>query len=251
MTADDDQARNERLSRNSNVALTPEQLDAVAALAKNNRYAKQSSWKTLKELPLKQRMSFFVEHFLAAIIAIAIALALIIAFIVSYVTKAPDPELTVQGFDMSNYSGQFDTLRNEFVSSQGLKDKRLVDVAGDMDILTNASSDDSAKVLAMVSAGQINVVFGNKANFASLNKRGLVSSVKSVLGKTGMEKYASAWVDAKGAHTTDASKVVGLDLSHARKWKSAGLPDNIYIGFSNVEKTKTYARHFIAFLDIR
>lgn len=167
----------------------------------------------------------------------------------SYATKAPDAELTVQGFDMSNYSKQFDTLRNEFVSSQGLKDERLVDVAGDMDILTNASSGDSAKVLAMVSAGQINVVFGNKANFTSLNKRGLVSSVKTVLGTSGMKKYASAWVDAKGTHTTDSSKVAGLDLSHAKRWKSAGLPDNIYIGFSNVEKTKTYAKQFIAFLD--
>ncbi|MFT8358112.1 hypothetical protein [Bifidobacterium aquikefiri] len=248
-TADADQGDAGHRARSLTASLSPEQLNAVAALAKNNQYEHQSSWKTLRELPLKERMTFFVEHFLLATIAIVVALALIITFVVSYVTKPADPDLTVQGFDMSNYASQLTKLSNEFASSEGLSDQHSVDITGDMDILTNATSDDSAKLLAMVSAGQINVVFGNKANFTSLNKRGLITSVRSVLGESAMKQYADAWVNAKGAPTTDPAKVAGLDLSHATKWKSAGLPSKTYIGFSNVQKSKKYARHFITFLD--
>lgn len=243
----DDEADNH--AQDSLSTLSQKQLSAVSALAANNKYEHQSSWKTLKELPARERIAFFTEHFLGVTAAVVVVLALIIAFVVSYVMKAPDPKLSVQGFGMANYDSQLTQLRDEFAQSQGVKDTRLIQINGDLNIVSNTTADDSVKTLAMVSAGQINIVVGDTTSFKALNKRGLIAKVHSVLGSKTMMKYKRSWVDAQGRQTQDASKVAGLDLSQAARWKSAGLPADTYIGFSNVQTTQSYAQDFITFLN--
>ena len=50
--------------------LTQEQQDAVAALASTNVYAKQSKFKTFRELPPKDKWPYFKQNFLTDVLII-------------------------------------------------------------------------------------------------------------------------------------------------------------------------------------
>ncbi|MDN6553648.1 MAG: hypothetical protein L0K48_01495 [Bifidobacterium mongoliense] len=84
--------------------LNERQRDAIDVLASHNAYAAQSKWKTLRELPRKERWPFFVQHFLLATSAILVALIVVISLAVSFLTKPPTPLLAVQGIGMSRYA---------------------------------------------------------------------------------------------------------------------------------------------------
>jgi len=58
--------------------LSDKQLSAVADLAKTNVYARQSKWKTFRELPNKDKLPFFVQHFLVGTVAVVAAGALVL-----------------------------------------------------------------------------------------------------------------------------------------------------------------------------
>ena len=79
------------------IVFTAEQQEALAGLAGGNAYAKQSKWKTLHELPMKDKWPFFAQHFLGATVAIVAAVVAVIAFVVNFVTQPPDPLLYIAG----------------------------------------------------------------------------------------------------------------------------------------------------------
>ncbi|MBT1161870.1 MULTISPECIES: hypothetical protein [Bifidobacterium] len=233
--------------------LTAEQQDAVAALAATNKYAKQSKWQTFKELPKDEKWPFFVQHFLLGTSAAVVGTIVVIALIVTFVTKPPEPELAIAGFDLDDYSTQLDELKSGFVKQEQISDDRLVTIAGTYDISGDGYTDDSAKVMTMVTAGDINMMIANKNTFASLVSRGVIGKVSDSETKAIMSDLAQsgALVDKKGEPTDDVAKAYGLNLSKSKTWIAIdGLPDDAIVGISNVvnDTNKTRARQFIDYL---
>ena len=233
------------------VGLTPEQQDAVAVLATHNAYAKQSKWTTFRSLPPKDRWPFFVQHFLLATVAVVAVLGLIIALVCTYLLRAPDPVFSVQTINMSESSKQFGELKHGFDQAANIDDDRLSDFGTDLHLGSDSYGDDTAKILPMVTAGDINIFIAKPADFVTLNNRALVSSVTDAVGSTRADALADAWVDAKGRHVSDVDQAVGLDLSESSTWTDLGLPDDAILGFSNLEHSRPYAKQFINYLSFR
>lgn len=234
--------------------LTAEQLDAVAVLATTNKYTKQSKWKTFRELPNDKKWPFFEQHFLLPTVAAIVTAIVVIALTVTYVTRPPDTELSVAGFDLQDYSSQLDKLKAEFVAEQKIDDDRLIGMTGEFSINSNDNgfTDDSAKVMTMVTAGDINIMIAGKGTFAQLVDRGLIGSVSSAEGKRVLGELADsgALVDKRGEPTDDATQAYGLALAQSRTWTSDGLPDDMVLGFANIsEQTHlTRSKQFIEYL---
>ncbi|MCH9274854.1 hypothetical protein JS533_000925 [Bifidobacterium amazonense] len=233
-------------------AFTDEQKDAIATLASSNVYAKQSKWKTFRELPADQKWPFFVQNFLLNTAIAVGASALIIAMACTMLFKAPDPQIAVAGFNMADATDQCDQLKAGFVKDQNISDDRLVDIDCSY-LLTdgNGYTDDSAKIMAMVTAGQINMVVAGKDTFAMLVERGYVTPLKNIEKSAELKQLAAdgALVDKKGEPTDDTAKAQGLDLAKSSTWTGiSGLPDDAIIGVSNVTKGTDHVRDFIDFL---
>ncbi|MDN6484545.1 hypothetical protein [Bifidobacterium mongoliense] len=228
--------------------LNERQRDAIHVLASHNAYAAQSKWKTLRELPRKERWPFFVQHFLLATSAILVALIVVISLAVSFLTKPPTPLLAVQGIGMSRYASSLDRLRDGFLRDQGIEDHRLVQVDGTLSIGGDGYADDSAKVMTMVTAGQINMMAAGRTMFATLDHRGYISKPADVLTAAQLRAVAGALVDARGHAVADPAHAAGLDLSKSAVWRSAGLPSDAILGFSNVQSGKVYPQRFVAYL---
>ncbi|OKY89537.1 MAG: hypothetical protein BHV59_02750 [Bifidobacterium sp. 56_9_plus] len=201
--------------------LTQEQQDAVAALASTNVYAKQSKFKTFRELPPKDKWPYFKQNFLTDVLIIIAVVGLVLAFVISYVTKGPEAELSLEGVDMAEYSEQIDALGADFVKTQGIEDERLVRTDASIAISENAAQDGSASLTARVSAGQINMIVAETDIFA-----------------------------AKGNPVSDVNDAVGFDLSHSKTWTSMkGLPkEGVILGFSNITESKDMPIQFVEYL---
>ena len=240
--------------------LTDAQRDAIATLASRNEYAKQSKWTTFKGLPPADRWTYFRQHFLLETSLVAVALILVVSVGFAYLTKGPDPELSVAGFGMGGYTEQLDALRDRFVDAAGMDDERMVDINGTylIDLDGDTYTDDSMKLTAMITAGDINMVIADKDTFAELDKRGYVGTVAETEGEDAAQRWADAGVlvDAQG-ETVDAAdkdavaEAKGFDLSHSDVWSGDdGLPDGMMLGFCNVtDATRAdRAREFVDFL---
>ncbi|KAA8815398.1 hypothetical protein EMB92_09420 [Bifidobacterium callitrichos] len=270
---------------NGGGALNDEQQSSIAALAAENTYVKQSKWKTLRELPAADKWPFFVQHFLVGTIAVVVTIAFVVSLAVTWLTRPPQTELSVAGIGMGEYSAQLDELKTGFVKAEKIDDDRLIDIDGSFTIAmpggsgtasptgssngsTNSYTDDSAKLMTMVSAGDVNMIVADKATFAELVHRGLIGKVSDVeKGDAALGKLAAAGalVDKKGepiAGTSSsddaaaAGKAYGLALSKSATWSGAGvaggkgLPDDAVIGFANVVDAThaSRARDFVTYL---
>ena len=218
--------------------LTQEQQDAVAALASTNVYAKQSKFKTFRELPPKDKWPYFKQNFLTDVLIIIAVVGLVLAFVISYVTKGPEAELSLEGVDMAEYSEQIDALGADFVKTQGIEDERLV------------RTDASASLTARVSAGQINMIVAETDIFAEVNDRGDITKPAEVMSAADLEQVKDALVDAKGNPVSDVNDAVGFDLSHSKTWTSMkGLPkEGVILGFSNITESKDMPIQFVEYL---
>ena len=108
--------------------LSQEQLDAVADLARTNVYAKQSKWKTFRELPKEEKFPFFVQHFLLATVAIVAAVAIVIGLGVFYATRPPSTKLVVATFNLSEYNDKLESLQQDFAAAHPDQDPRVFDI---------------------------------------------------------------------------------------------------------------------------
>ena len=237
--------------RAGEIELTQEQRDAVAVLASHNAYASQSKWVTLRSLPREEKWPFFVQHFLLATVAVAVGLALVIALICTYVFKPPDPLLSVQAINMSGSSGQFTELKQGFDRVADIQDDRLSKFGTDLQLGSNSYADDSAKILPMVTAGDINIFVSPRKDVATLRQRELIRPVVEALGEQQAVTLSDAWVDSTGVHVSDAQQAVGLNLSKSTTWVDHGLPKNAVLTFSNLEHSLPYARQFIDYLEFK
>lgn len=172
--------------------LTQEQQDAVAALASTNVYAKQSKFKTFRELPPKDKWPYFKQNFLTDVLIIIAVVGLVLAFVISYVTKGPEAELSLEGVDMAEYSEQIDALGADFVKTQGIEDERLVRTDASIAISENAAQDGSASLTARVSAGQINMIVAETDIFAEVNDRGDITKPAEVMSAADLEQVKDA-----------------------------------------------------------
>ncbi|BDR55253.1 hypothetical protein KIMH_13640 [Bombiscardovia apis] len=114
--------------------------------------------------------------------------------------------------------------------------------------------DDSAKALAMVSAGQITMLAAPRQVFPKLCARGYVSQSKDALTvqQLAQLKAANALVDAEGNPTQDTSAARGMGLSKSSRWTSQpGLPADTIVAFSNIKSGKDYPQKFVDFLQFR
>ncbi len=232
-------------------ALSDEQKAAVAELSRSNVYVKQSKWKTLHELPTAEKWPYFKENFLSYTVIIAIVVVIIAAFGISYLTKGPNPELSVEGINMGGYADQLDRLGSDFVKTEKISDSRLVQMDTSISIGDSENAQDgSARLLTMVSSGQINMIVTDADTFAEVNGRGDITKPAEVMDEAQLERVKDSLVDAKGDPVTDVKKAVGFDLSKSKVWKSVkGLPQKqMIIGFSNVTKSKDMPIRFIEYL---
>lgn len=260
---------------NGGGALSDEQQSSIAALAAENTYVKQSKWTTFRELPAADKWPFFVQHFLVGTIAVVVAIAFVVSLAVTWLTRPPQTELSVAGIGMGEYSAQLDELKSGFVKAEKIDDDRLIDIDGSFTIAmqggesngsTNSYTDDSSKLMTMVSSGDVNMIIADKATFAELVHRGLIGKVSDIeKGDATLGKLAAAGalVDKKGEPIAGASfsddvaaagKAYGLALSKSATWSGAagvkGLPDDAVIGFSNVVDAThaSRARDFVTYL---
>ncbi len=89
-----DAGRHDDPGAREGIVFTEEQREALAGLASENTYAKQSKWKTLHELPMKDKWPFFAQHFLGVTVAIVAAVVAVIAFVVNFWTHPPNGRRT-------------------------------------------------------------------------------------------------------------------------------------------------------------
>ena len=239
--------------RSDDFALSDDQKAAVAGLAETNVYARQSKFKTFRELPMNEKWSYFKENFLTYTIVVVLVVGVAAVFGVSYLTKAPDPVLAFEGINMSEYSDQLDSLGADFAKSEGIKDGRLVSMDTSVSLAGTAGGsgqDGSTKLLAMVSAGQVNVIAADAKTFAAVNHREEITKPSEVMDAASLERIKDSLVDAKGKPVSDIDKAVGFDLSKSATWTSTkGLPDKgIILGFSDITKDKDVPIKFIDYL---
>ena len=232
-------------------ALSDEQKAAVAELSRSNVYAKQSKWKTLHELPMAEKWPYFKENFLSYAVIIAVVVVIVTAFGVSYLTKGPRAELSVEGINMGGYSDQLDRLGSDFVKAEKISDSRLVQMDTSISLGDSENTQDgSARLLAMVSAGQINMIVAETDIFAEVNDRGDITKPAEVMRAADLEQVKDALVDAKGNPVSDVNDAVGFDLSHSKTWTSMkGLPkEGVILGFSNITESKDMPIQFVEYL---
>lgn len=237
------------------VVLTDEQQQALAELASSNMYAKQSKFKTFRELDKSQRWDFFVQHFLLATIAIIAAVGLVLTIAISALTRGPDPQLYIAGVNMSEVSEPMLDLEHVFAKEEGL-DPELIDYADGIFITEDGtlagSVDGSAKLMTMVSSGTINAIITDSATFERLAGRGLVSPLEDVLEKKTLTSLGSIDDAVLSAPTgqEQVTKPAGLKLNTSTRWKqSSKLPQDAILAFANVQKTGvTYPRAFVSWL---
>lgn len=237
-------------------------MQSVAALADENVYTKQSKWTTLRGLRGGERWTYFKQHFLIGTIAIVVAVAVVVSLVVTWATRAPDPDLSVVVVNArqnasESASGQvsasLDRLGDGFVKHAGLGDRRLVSIDGTMTVGTNSYTDDSAKIMTMISAGQINAIASPRGTFGKLNQRSYISPLKDSLSGSQIRRLgaAGALVDKSGKPTNAINKAVGLDLSQSKVWSREGaLPNGYVLGMANVSNgAADYVRQFVDYLD--
>lgn len=237
--------------------LSAEQKAAVAGLAAENVYTSQSKWRTFRELPANKKWWFFKQHFLLPTVAIVAALALIIGYVVTVVTRGPDPELSVVSINLKDYTEPMERLKAGFVEAEKIDDERLVDLTASLSIDESGSSmmDDSMKLVAQMTAGQINASISDLSGLAMLVERGDVSKPLDALGRKTCAKLAEqgALVDKNGK-TVDSDNLArarALDLSKAARWAAIdGMPDEAYFMVGNVvdDAAKERVKQFVDYL---
>ena len=253
-----DAGRHDDPGAREGIVFTEEQREALAGLASENTYAKQSKWQTLRELPMKDKWPFFAQHFLGATVAIVAAVVAVIAFVVNFVTQPPDPLLYIAGVNMSQeYTEPMEALERRFVADEGL-DSELVTYDANFTITETGVSggmvDGSSRLFTMASVGQVNTIITDEETFRELCERGLTSALEEVLPADQIESFESAGItvdsgvkDAQG----DRLPLKGLDLDRSAEWTADGdLPEDAVLCFSNVTETGVeYPRAFVEFLD--
>lgn len=258
--------------------LSDKQLSAVADLAKTNVYARQSKWKTFRELPNKDKLPFFVQHFLVGTVAVVAAVALVIGLIVFYVTRAPSTKLYVASFGLSDYSRQLQDLQNDFAAQYPQEDSRVFSIDSNFVISTSSSGaspsesasadassssqagtgqsallggsylDDSAKLAAMMASGEINVLVGTKPLMRELAQRNSINDPTAVLDSAKLAELGDAVVYQDDLVEGADHAPIGLSLSKSDVWKAKGLPDNAVLGFGNVTKGTEWPLNFVNYL---
>ena len=233
------------------VVFTQEQQDAIAALASTNKYAKQSPWQTLRELPPKDRLPFFFQNFLWQTVAIAVAVAMVIAIGITIATRDPEAELTVVRLNDSDaYAQTMDALKAGFVKDEKIEDERIMRFSDSfkLDESANIYTDDSASMLTRISAGDINVIITNKDTLSLIDKRGYASSPAEKLESSQMRDVSDALVDGKGEPVDNAKSAMALDLSRSATWTGLGGDSDAYLVISNVED-ETHLKRMREFVD--
>lgn len=231
--------------------LSQGQEDALHSLAQTDLYARQSKWVTFRQLRGRRKWTYFAQHFLPGLAAGLVILAVVISLVVARMTKPPDPVLSVQGFNMSAYSNQFDQLKTGFLKERKIEDSRLVDMESTL-TLSAGGYDDSPKALTRVAAGEINMVVGRSSIFPTMKKRGYVAKLDQGIPSDKVRQLADKGilVNDRGQKVDQPSQAAGLDLSRSSVWRSIpGLPDDAILGLSNVADTKDYVMAFIDYLD--
>lgn len=236
------------------IVFTQEQQDAIAALAAENKYTKQSKWKTFRELPPKDRWPFFVQNFLIETGLVLLAVVFVVAIVVTMATRDPAAELTVVRLNTTDeYAQPMEELKTGFVEREGIEDERLAqfDVSYVIDEDGGAYTDDTTRMFTQVSAGDVNAIVTTKETLALVESRGYASSLAEKLGDAQLEAVADAMVDVDGEPVTDVSQAFALDLSKSAVWTSLeGAPDDAYLVISNVEDetNQTRMRELIDYL---
>lgn len=239
------------------MVFTDEQLEAIAGLARENTYAKQSKWKTLRELPAKDKWPFFVQHFLGAIVAVVAVVAVVIVFVVNLVTSPPEPQLYIAGVNMAQeYTEAVESLEQRFVSEQGL-DPELVTYDANFTIAEDGTGggmvDGSSRLLTMATAGQVNTIITDEETFQKLSISGLVSPLDDVLPAEQVDALEAEGITIEadtGSLEGGETDAMGLSLDRSPVWEDSGLPEGTVLAFSNVSETGVeYPRAFVDFLD--
>ncbi len=240
------------------IILSTEQQEALAGLTSTNTYAKQSKWQTFRELPLKDKLPFFVQHFLPAAVVAFIAVVMVVVFVYEYVTKDPDPLLSVAGINLSSdISEQMEELEEDFADASGL-DAELMSYDGNFQLTesgtANGSVDSSARLLTQTSVGSINTIITDEDTMQMICERGLITSLEDVLDADQFNELQEAGVVVEITVTDDDEGDVvytALDLSRSNTWTSIdGMPSDTLLAFGNTEESgANYPQAFIDYLD--
>lgn len=259
---DDHDGRTTSIGSKSGYQLDDKQSEAVAVLANAHNYGNESKWKTFMSLPAEEKWPFFVQHFLLGVAIAVVSVVLVGALVWQMVFNRVDTVVGVQGINMSQYSDEFGRLKADFVKAEGVEDDRTVEIDAAMTVAENGYSessgmmDDSAKLMAMTSAGELNVILANSDDVAMLaGQRGAANKASAVLDKHRLNaaKDAGLLVDVKGEPTDDIAKAYGVTINadSSAEWaKVDGLPDEAVLMFSNVteQEHKDWALKFYDFL---
>ncbi len=238
------------------VVFSDEQLDAISGLASENIYAQQSKWRTFLELPVKDKWPFFVQYFLAGIAVIVFVLVLAGCFIYGYFSQDPDPKLSIAGINVSDdVTSQLEELESDFAFSCDL-DVDLITYDGSYVITESGSSagvvDSSMKLLAAVSAGDINAIITDVDTFDELSERGIFSNLNDVIDSETVEEFEQLGIVIEVSLNNEegADTVQGLDLSRSTTWSTDWLPDDLILCFANVTESGTeYPQAFVDYLN--
>lgn len=237
------------------------QQEVIDGLTGAHDYGRQSKWETFKALPVNEKLPYFVQHFLLGVGIVVVIVAIVVSLAWQMLFGHVDIKLGVQAINMQSYSAGFERLKLDFDKAAKVDDERVVDVGATMTITKDGYSkgsgmmDDSAKLLAMASTGDINVLISSAKDVPVLTQRDAANKLKGVLPSDQLlaARQSGRLVDTEGNSTDDAGKAVGVlvDADGSAQWGAIqGLPEEAVLMFCNIsdQQHKDWALKFYDYL---
>lgn len=239
---------------NNNENLNEEQREIIDSLTQKTQYDGKSKIRVFMEIPAKDRMDYFREHFLIPCVAAIVIIALCTFVLVRVFAPKDRPALYAAVLNNAVPLGEAPKLQEEYSKKIGAN--VIIDDYFDM------TKDGMSKLQTMISNQQIDVVIAPHDEFKKLANYGYFSDLKTTLSKT---QYDSLGKFAVGFHGFDDSDEddpfdesgtgqgkslpYGLNLDYAKRWKRIPqADDDALVGIvANTQQSKE-SQNFVEYL---
>lgn len=233
--------------------LTESQRAAVDSLTQAPQYAGRSKLYVFAKLPMRQKATYFREHFLIPCIAAVIVIALCTFVIVRFVSPRERPALYAAVVDSTLPLGESTKPQEQYTKTLG---KDVV-----IDDYFDTKKDGLSKLQTMISSEQIDVVIAPPQVFRELAGYGYFTNLKSTLPA---DEYGDLHAYVEDFHGFDDSALsddvydsgtgkgkaepYGLRLDDAKRLHDFATDDAALIGVVANTKQTDNAQRFIEYL---
>lgn len=206
----------------------------------------------LKQLTFRKKLEYIWDYYkplMAGILAVIIVIAVIVQIAInSQITT----ELSVGLFNSMDYKKEIDTLSEDFAAHAGLDGKKqevIFDSSYQMDLDANDSMTVGiqSKVIAVVSAGTMDVMLMPEDIYEHYLDAGMYMDLKQVLSAEEYKKYQSLFIMDKNGEDTE-EKAYGLCLERSKKLSDIFPYDKVVLCVAVNTKNENNTQKFVQYL---